>query len=166
MESIITPPEEVCKAVSLDLRKRGITHEEAGKMIGKSRVSVSNLLYRKKYFSRNAAILFSDTFGHNKEFLTRGLGELVPSQTKSETKVIEWKWNKDPNSLLCVIEVLENLLSISDNTELLNAWKCFKNRDLDGFLEHLRFVENSTGVKFTVPIAIVNLVMAQSRVVK
>ena len=172
-------PESVCKAVALDFRGKGITQEAAGRAIGKNRTAIANLIFRRQYFSPRMAQLFSDKFGYSKNFLMFGEGELYlsnvslvnepnPSQSKDEIIAIanELKWNDEPDSLLCVIEVLESLLSISNNTELLNAWKCFKKRDLDGFLEHLRLVENSTGVKFTVPIAIVNLVMAQSRVVK
>lgn len=147
--NIIHSPEDVCKIVALDLRSKGITHEEAGKVIGKSRVAVSNILYRKKYLSKKIAELFSRAFGYNLDFLMYGRGELT-----QETIVLysnKLQWSNDSSVLLSKIEVLEALLGVSGNSELIDAWSLFKKGDYDGFQAHLHNAEMETGITCSLP---------------
>ena len=58
-------PEEVNRAVSKDLKARGITQQQAADTIGKSRSMVANQLSSKKRFSKQLASLFYRAFGYS-----------------------------------------------------------------------------------------------------
>ena len=145
--SISHSPEAVCKIIALDLRSKGITHEEAGKAIGKSRVAVSNILYRKKYFSKKMAELFSRAFGYNLDFLMYGRGDLTKETIASNSNKLQW--SNDSRILISEIDILEALLGVSGNNELINAWSLFKKGDYDGFQAHLHNAEMETGLFYS-----------------
>lgn len=70
-------PEEVLRAVALDIKSMGLTQSEASWKLGnKSKQSLSNLLSRKKYLSGIQAIKFNKAFGYSMPFLMKGEGEL------------------------------------------------------------------------------------------
>lgn len=161
----VLSPESVCKAVSLDLRSQGITHEAAGKAIGKTRVAVSNILYRRKYFSKKMAELFSSEFGYNVDFLMHGKGELI-SEEENDLNSKALVWSDDPSFLSSALDILEALLRVSGNKELILAWSSYKNRDYDCFLNHLHNAEKMTNINYDLPDSVTMMVCFKSRVEK
>ena len=85
MKKIIA--EKVCEAVSLDFKRRKITHEKAAKAIGKSKAVVDNQISGKKPFSKAMAELFAKAFGYNTQFLLYGEGELRSAPALSLNKL-------------------------------------------------------------------------------
>lgn len=75
-------PEEVKRLINLDFRKRGLTHEEAAKLIGYgNKQSLSNILSKKDaYFSTFQAAKFNKAFGYSMKFLMKGEGRLLSDE--------------------------------------------------------------------------------------
>lgn len=74
-------PEEVLKEVSLDLKKRRLTHAQAAAILGfGSKQTLSNLLSSRKYLSRYHADKFVEKFNYSYRFLTSGVGDLYPDE--------------------------------------------------------------------------------------
>ena len=83
-------PEEVLRAISNDLKRQHITHEEAAKALGfTSRQTLSNILSSKKYLSQKQARRFHETFGYNQEFLILGNGTLKGEDSGYEDKDLQ-----------------------------------------------------------------------------
>ena len=78
-------PKEIKQAISKDLRTRKIPHEKAASLLGMGKQTFSNLLYSPKYFTRQMAVRFHDTFGYSIPFLVSGEGGLL--QGKADTKI-------------------------------------------------------------------------------
>lgn len=69
-------PAEICKAIAVDFKMRGLTHRTAGEMLGRTKQSVSNQISGKKTFSFKSAQRHAETFGYNVRFLLFGEGSL------------------------------------------------------------------------------------------
>ena len=135
-------PEEVCRAVSLDLRARGITQQQAAERIGKSRAIISNLLSSKKRFSKAMADLFCREFGYNIGYLLYGTGELRAKQIVHD--IIELPStgsNGNPTEdmfiLGSMISIAEDILAIIDDKYALGAWEALKNGDFPGYKHNM-----------------------------
>lgn len=82
-------PEQVLRSISLDFKRRGITHADAAEKLGfGSKQTVSNILAAKKYMSPSKALKFTETFGYSQTYLTSGEGELL-SKTAKERLLLE-----------------------------------------------------------------------------
>lgn len=131
-------PEEVCRAVAADLRSRGITHDQAGKTIGKSRAIISNLLSSKKRFSKSMASLFSSAFGYNINYLLYGTGDM---KTKGGTLhgIAEFPDGINNSTeqtvmvLACLTECAERILNIIGDEDAIAAWDSLTHGDFDGY---------------------------------
>ena len=66
----------ICKAIAVDFKVKGLTHETAAGQLGCSKQTVSNQISGKKKFSLKTAQKYAETFGYNLEFLLFGKGEL------------------------------------------------------------------------------------------
>lgn len=135
-------PEEVCRAVSLDLKARGITQQQAAERIGKSRAIVSNLLSSKKRFSKMMADLFSREFGYNIGYLLYGTGELRAKQILHDiVELPSTGPNGNPTEdmfiLGSMIDIAEGILHIIDDKDALGAWEAIKNGDYSGYSENM-----------------------------
>lgn len=75
-------PTEVKKAISKDLKKRGISHDQAAELLGIQKSTFSSILYHKTYFARNLAARFSEVFGYRMSFLMCGEGSLIAEEGK------------------------------------------------------------------------------------
>ena len=68
-------PKEVKQIVSIELKRKRITHAEAAKALGmKTRQSFSNLMTIDRYFSPGHAEALSQAYGFNYDFLNKGEG--------------------------------------------------------------------------------------------
>lgn len=144
-------PQDVCRAVALDLRARNLTHEEAGRQIGKSRTTVSNLLARKKMFSRHYADLFAETFGYSREFLLYGKGSLFPNDKVADSKQIGDEWAPDPKKLVTLLYSAVTFIRLSGNKNLTCAWMYFTKGQYNKFQYYLKLTQQETGEKYTMP---------------
>lgn len=72
MENKTFTLQEICKAISDDLKSRRITQKTAAEMIGTTKQTIANQLSGKKRFSVNMAQKFNEHFGYNIEFLLFG----------------------------------------------------------------------------------------------
>lgn len=85
-------PEEVLRSVSLDFKRRGITHADAAEKMGfGSKQTVSNILAAKKYMSPTQALRFTEAFGYSQIYLMSGEGELLSVQARERLLLEETK---------------------------------------------------------------------------
>lgn len=75
----------ICRAIAVDFKARGLTHEMAAAQMGCSKQTVSNQISGKKPFSLKTARKYAEAFGYNLEFLLIGKGELNGSQQVAST---------------------------------------------------------------------------------
>lgn len=148
----VATPEEVCRAVAADLRSRGITHEQAGKTIGKSRAIISNLLSSKKRFSKSMASQFSSAFGYNIRYLLYGEGEMKQKQTLHGLAEIpdDVKNSTDQTVMVlaCLTECAESILNILGEKDAIAAWDGLTHGNFDEYSEAIeRLSKNHTGKK-------------------
>jgi len=81
-------PEDICRAISMDLKERGLTHEKAATLLGKENArSVSNQISGKRPFGKNSAALYAKTFGYEMPYLLYGIGDL--KKKTSSKKLLE-----------------------------------------------------------------------------
>lgn len=74
-------PEEVLHEISVDLKKRRLTHADAAMKLGfGSKQTLSNILSFHKYLSKKHADKFVEAFGYSYRFLTTGVGDLYPHE--------------------------------------------------------------------------------------
>ena len=144
-------PEDVCRAVALDLRARRLTHEEVGKRIGKSRTAISNLISRKRLFSRYYADLFAKTFGYNRDFLLYGKGTLMSNGKVNEIKFRPSEWSPDSQILITLIDIAGEFIRLSGNRNLTQAWLSFTGGQYDMFQHFLELTQKETGETFRMP---------------
>lgn len=159
----VKSPEEVCKAVALDLRAQGITHEEAGRRIGKTRNAVSNLLSRKARFSSKTADLFAREFGYNRDFLMYGKGTLRTDEENVVGLNGPEKWDPDPLVLVSMMDICEGILRMTNMKNAKLAWTFFKLGDYDKFREYLTLLHEETGEDITVPESIARIICDRAR---
>ena len=76
----------ICKAIAVDFKVKGLTHEIAASRLGCSKQTVSNQISGKKKFSLKSAQKYAETFGYNLEFLLFGKGELNGCPTNVNSK--------------------------------------------------------------------------------
>lgn len=92
-------PEEVLRAVSLDIKYRGLSREAAAEKIGLgSKQTYSNIIASKKYLTPVNAKRFSQAFGYNEEFLLSGTGELLPDGTPASAFVAPAAKRNEPTA--------------------------------------------------------------------
>ena len=81
----------ICKAIAVDFKVKGLTHETAASQLGCSKQTVSNQISGKKKFSLKTAQRYTETFGYNLEFLLFGKGELNGTQPLNSVVDVEQK---------------------------------------------------------------------------
>lgn len=131
-------PEEVCRAVASDLRARGITHEEVGATIGKSRSLVSNALSSKKGFSKQMANLLSRAYGYNIGYLLYGEGELKNSQilhdiVSAPSAGTNSSASEEITMLAALVNCAEGILNVINDQNATDAWMALTHGDFNGY---------------------------------
>lgn len=144
-------PEEVFRAISADLRQRGLTHEKAAEKLGfKSRQSLSNLLASKKYLSGIQAVKFQKAFGYNPDFLMRGEGELVNAVPKVElasTSVDTSDLNKTVVALAGMTEIATNLIYAWGHPLAVDAWESLQKGNYEAYRKAMSGLQETLGHK-------------------
>ena len=158
----VKTPEEVCKAVALDLRARNITHEEAGRRIGKTRNAVSNLLSRKARFSSKAAELFAREFGYDADYLMYGKGTLLLNQDSIVVVKDPDKWSPDPLILVNMLDIATAILRMTGNQNAKKAWTYFRLGKYDEFQKQLKLLQEETGEPFRIDDSVAYLVCSRA----
>lgn len=152
----IATPEEVCRAVAADLRSRGITHDQAGKTIGKSRAIISNLLSSKKRFSKSMASLFSSAFGYNINYLLYGTGDLKSKGTlHGIAEYPDGIHNSTEQTIMvlaCLMECAERILNIIGDDDAMDAWDSLTHGDFDGYTKAIECLSKRHNGKKANPI--------------
>lgn len=147
-------PEEVCRAISLDLKARGITQQQVADRIGKSRAIVSNALASKKRFSKKLALLLCEELGYNLEYLLFGVGELKADFTHA-TLDLPTTENRDNDYLLlaAMLQIAEGIIQTIGDRDAVGAWTCINVGDLDGYKECIaRLRSRSNSVYYFSPL--------------
>lgn len=136
-------PEEVNRAVALDLRSRQISQQDAGKTIGKSRTQVSNQLCSNYYFSKAMAELFARAFGYNIQYLLYGEGELKTEETLHAVLPALTSGNdhvEDVSVLTSLISIADDIIYRTGNEEALKAWRAILEGDFNVFIENIEHI--------------------------
>lgn len=152
---IMTPatPEEVCRAISLDLKARGLTQQYVADRIGKSRAIVSNALSSKKRFSKEMAIRLSSELGYNIQYLLFGVGELRTDSKRADVE-LPTSGDRDVDYLLLasMVNIAEGILQTIGDSDALGAWASINCGDLNGYNENMtRLRTHSKGIKYLSP---------------
>lgn len=142
-------PEEVNRAVSKDLKARGITQQQAADTIGKSRSMVANQLSSKKRFSKQLASLFYRAFGYSTQYLLYGEGPMMTDEYQQERRIIHdvvsvptsdvsKRVLVDTAVFACLFDVAEGILRVIDDENAIDAWLAIINGDFSGYLENMK----------------------------
>ena len=70
----------ICKAIAVDFKVKGLTHEMAASQLGCNKQTVSNQISGKNKFSLKTAQKYAEAFGYSLDFLLFGKGELYASE--------------------------------------------------------------------------------------
>ena len=117
----------ICKAIAVDFKVKGLTHEAAASRLGCSKQTVSNQISGKKKFSLKSVRKYAETFGYNLKFLLFGKGELNGSQQMTSVIDIELKTSDEEPS---VAELKRQVWSA------MRVCVCFGRGNLRVDLEH------------------------------
>jgi len=124
-------PEEVLRAVSIDFKLRGMTHETAAEKMGfRSKQTLSNLLSSKKYLSGYQARRFNEAFGYNMEFLMRSEGQLIHHEVNFKELISELAIKNSSADM--VINSVESILLADCLRSGEKEWITATNCDEDG----------------------------------
>ena len=150
-------PEEVCRAVATDLRNRGISHEEVGLSIGKSRSIVSNVLSSKKRFSKSMAILFRNAYGYNIDYLLYGEGPMRGEQVLHELVQVPsagTSGSEKDNILILssLMDCAEGILRVINDPDALSAWDALTHGDFMKYTESMSRLSEKNGGRRATPI--------------
>lgn len=125
-------PAEVMKALSDDLKFRGETNEMIAERLGyKHKNSIANIFSAKKYLSEKLAGKFCREYNYNKDFLTKGEGELDGDyenngkELVTETDILyEAKlYSSEEGMLKVVAEKMEQISDLFDDPVLSKILK-------------------------------------------
>ena len=143
-------PEEVNRAVALDLRSRRISQKNAGDIIGKSRTQVSNQLCSNRRFSKSMAELFSRAFGYNVQYLLYGEGELKMDEAIHDglSSFSPERSDLDTVSVLsALISIAEDIIYRTGNEEAFEAWRAISEGDFNGYIENMKRITGRDNVR-------------------
>ena len=116
----------ICKAIAVDFKVKGLTHETAAGQLGCSKQTVSNQISGKKKFSLKTAQKYAETFGYNLEFLLFGKGELNGSSSGliSVDEVPSVRDSDECSTSISVkqLKQIRNLLRVLNNNDACNAF--------------------------------------------
>lgn len=116
----------ICKAIAVDFKVKGLTHEAAASRLGCSKQTVSNQISGKKKFSLKSAQKYAETFGYNLEFLLFGKGELNGSQQMTSVIDIEPKTSDEEPSVAELkrqVRLARRLFRIMNNPDAIEAFE-------------------------------------------
>jgi len=142
MDKAVATPEEVCRNVANYFRYKGITHDDIGKVLGKSRSYISNVLSSKKRFSKQMAYKFSRAYGLNVGYLLFGEGDMIGSQTLHDiAEIPTYAGGKDRDTfvlLSSLMECAEGILHVINDKDALDAWYALANGDFDMYISAMQ----------------------------
>ena len=116
----------ICKAIAVDFKVKGLTHEAAACQLGCSKQTVSNQISGKKKFSLKSAQKYAEVFGYNLEFLLFGKGELNGSQQMTSVIDIELKTSDEEPSVAELkrqVRLARRLFRIMNNPDAIEAFE-------------------------------------------
>ena len=149
-------PEEVLKEVRDHHYANNVTRVEAGKMLGCSAQTVTNILAAKKYMNPKQAAKFAEVFGYHEAFLTSGEGGLMERDyedirvgsdfyNSGDSEIGNYFRHEMGNLIAC------RLLSLLDE-DAYNAYNAFINFQDDKYLACLKaFLKKHPDRKFSFP---------------
>ena len=116
----------ICKAIAVDFKVKGLTHETAAGKLGCSKQTVSNQISGKKKFSLKTAQKYAEVFGYNLDFLLFGKGELNTCQTNVNSKDVATTVpvRNEVSASISVkqLKQIRNLLRVLNNNDACNAF--------------------------------------------
>lgn len=115
----------ICKAIAVDFKVKGLTHEIAASRLGCSKQTVSNQISGKKKFSLKSAQKYAETFGYNLEFLLFGKGELngsLPATPVSDAESTGSEEGPSVDELKRQVRLAKTLFRILNNPDAIAAF--------------------------------------------
>ena len=123
----------ICKAIAVDFKVKGLTHETAAGKLGCSKQTVSNQISGKKKFSLKTAQKYAEVFGYNLDFLLFGKGELNACLTNVNSKDVATTVpvRNEVSASISVkqLKQIRNLLRVLNNNDACNAFEAVLNGD-------------------------------------
>lgn len=117
--NVVAGPDLICRTVASDFKLMGITHEDAAKLLGVDKRTVSNQISGKRPFGKKSAHRYAEVFGYDEPYLLYGIGGLRsindthPNLNRALNKAIFNKSYDEKIALLTKrISVLEDLVDI------------------------------------------------------
>lgn len=137
--------EEICKAVALDWKARGITHQVAAETLGKTKAIIDTQISGNKRFSLKMAAEFAEAFGYSTNFLVWGRGELFPTMKKENVVSFEdSSMQLDLTDMASLVHICEYLLNLSNNQYAINAWNGIMSGDFQKYYTNMQRLENNS----------------------
>jgi len=130
MEKSKKPYYDICAAVSIELKRRGLSYTQAANKLGISLAAVSNQLSGNKPFGRLAAEKWHLTFGFNTEFLMFGAGAIVDdcspetSSNVADSLTTNYLFTLDRPGYKPLIRNLINIIQAGGNYFATEAFDC------------------------------------------
>ena len=116
----------ICKAIAVDFKVKGLTHETAASQLECSKQTVSNQISGKKKFSLKTAQRYAETFGYNLEFLLFGKGELNGSSSGlvsvDEAPSVQESDECSASISVKQLNQIQDLLRVLNNNDACNAF--------------------------------------------
>ena len=153
--------EQICKAIALDFKEKGITHQIAAERLGKTTSAVTNQISGKKPFSRKTAEQYAKEFGYSVYFLLYGEGELHAANLYDGNCAInlgigifgEEVISRDV--LSATVYLAELLLHLTDNKDAIDSWNAIMSADYELFKKKIKplIEENKKNGRYPITMA-------------
>ena len=150
---LILTGKEVRRSVAADLKRKGITYEQAAKDLGyKNKQSIANILSSKNdsYLPQEQALRLHITYNYQIDFLTKGIGRLYPDREDPMVGVIDILPPFDNLSrevLTIVIDTAEGIIKSTNNDNAIQAWDFYLKGDYENYKAQMTALSQSTDLK-------------------
>ena len=143
-------PEEICQAVALDLKSRGLTHQAVADMLGFTKQTISAQISGKRKFSKEMAFAFAKGLGYNATFLLFGEGELKEPNLGFEltsTSLDTSDLNNTVIALAGMTEIATSLINACGNSMAREAWEYLQSGNYEAYRNRMLQLREQLGVK-------------------
>ena len=144
------PFKEVYSEIMEDFAENEITTEKAAELLGyKTRQTLYNLRSSKDYMKPEQANRFVRAFGYSYEYLTTGIGSLMPNKNEPSSIELELigKLKFSELRLTALVHIATTIICNAGNPTALKAWSAINNRNLDQYLINVQsLIRQNTGM--------------------
>lgn len=143
---------QICEAIALDLKARGLTHADVAQLTEKAKHTISAQISGKRRFSKEMAMVFSEKLGYNPLFLLYGEGSLHASEENTDLAPVPFNFDFNIDDMNNAINVLASMSSIATeiiyelgNENAASAWSALREGDYEGYINAMVNLQDELG---------------------